>query len=240
MIREHIPMYQYSLAEAKRWGQIDAWRESYKENCACARAIEDAIRQSFDGMYLQDDCAKSVIDQFGMNRVNYVLANTIREKNYDGRFSPSNKTWAKGIHVPKDSSNWAFIAESHPAVLDGFVTQARAAWNALGLYGEDHIVSDSRSEDYTGKVLVVSPTWLKDCYLTPEYQLFHAKSGFGCSPTASGRKVYGTFLYDGENTNLDRSDFLGILKDEHLPQWAREKLEPQSIQVEPSAMEQSI
>ena len=120
------------------------------------------------------------------------------------------------------------------------MTQARAAWNVLGLYSVDHIVPDSRSEDYTGKVLVVSPTWLKDSYLTPEYQLFHAKSGFGCSPTASDRKVYGTFLYDGENTNLDRSDFLGILKDAYLPQWVREKLEPESIQEEPAAMEQSM
>lgn len=73
-------------------------------------------------------------------------------------------------------------------------------------------------------MLVVRPHWLKDQYKTPEFQLFYAESGFGCSPNASGRKVFGQFLYDGEQIHLDRGDFIGILKEELLPEWAQEKL----------------
>jgi len=37
--------------------------------------------------------------------------------------------------------------------------------------------------------------------------------------------VFGYFLKDGEETQYNRSDFVGVLKDEHLPDWAKEKLE---------------
>lgn len=61
-------------------------------------------------------------------------------------------------------------------------------------------------------MLVIRPNWLKDSYKKPEYQLFLADSGFGCSPKASGRKVFGQFLYDGEQTHLDRDDFIGTAR----------------------------
>ena len=51
-----------------------------------------------------------------------------------------------------------------------------------------------------------------------------AEGGFGCSPTASGRAVYATCLGDGEQKRWNRADFIGVLKDEFLPDWAREKL----------------
>ena len=37
--------------------------------------------------------------------------------------------------------------------------------------------------------------------------------------------MYATCLGDGEKTRWDRADFIGVLKDEFLPDWAREKLE---------------
>lgn len=36
--------------------------------------------------------------------------------------------------------------------------------------------------------------------------------------------MFGKFLKDGEDTHFYREDFAGILKDECLPDWAREKL----------------
>lgn len=41
---------------------------------------------------------------------------------------------------------------------------------------------------------------------------------------AEAAKVFGKFLKDGEDTHFYREDFAGILKDEYLPDWAREKL----------------
>ena len=238
---EHKKLYICSEAEGRDYHELDLWQESHKENCKCARAIEDAIASSFDGRTLQSDCAAGIIARFGFNRVNFVLANTVREKSYDGRFSPGNKDWSQTIHVPRNDSNWAFTVDSHPAVLNGFIDLTRKAWAELGLYDQSHCVDPKDSlQDYTGKVLVVSPHWLKDPYKTPEFQLFYAECGFGCSPTASGRKVFGQFLYDGEQTHLNRGDFIGILKDEHLPDWASSRLQEILGQNEVSAAEQTM
>ena len=51
-----------------------------------------------------------------------------------------------------------------------------------------------------------------------------AESGFGCSPTARGRSILCVCLGDGERTRWNRNDFDGVLKDEFLPDWAKESL----------------
>lgn len=55
--------YPYSAAEARKRNELSLWRESHKANIACRNAIEDAIRQNFDGMNLQTDCLKTVLDE---------------------------------------------------------------------------------------------------------------------------------------------------------------------------------
>lgn len=54
--------YPYSATEARKRNELSLWRESYKANIACRNAIEDAIRQNFDGMNLQTDCLKTVLN----------------------------------------------------------------------------------------------------------------------------------------------------------------------------------
>ena len=60
----------------------------------------------------------------------YILANTLHHKNYDGRFSHSNKEWAEQVGTPENNAriikfraDW--VVTSHSAVLDGFVTMYR-------------------------------------------------------------------------------------------------------------------
>lgn len=90
----------------------------------CASAIEEAIYNSFDGLRLSKDSVKQVIDKYGKERVEFVLANTISYKHWDSRFSHLNREWAADI-VPKEHFDESFIVESHPAVLDGFTTLVR-------------------------------------------------------------------------------------------------------------------
>lgn len=52
----------------------------------------------------------------------------------------------------------------------------------------------------------------------------YAHDGFGCSPHAIGRSVHCTCLSDGEMTRWNRSEFIGILDDKFLPEWAKPKL----------------
>ena len=218
-------LYPYSAAEARKRNELPLWRESYKTNIACRNAIEDASRQNFDGMNLQTDCLKAVLDEYGYKRTAWILANTVQMLKWDGRFSPANKQWAEKTHIPADlNHNSDFVVRSHPAVLDGFVSFYRKAVQALNLFGAEHCVSERAEQDFTGKVLVLSPDVLREQYWGQEYQLLYAQSGFGCKPHSSGRAVFATSLMDGETARWNREDFVGILKDEFLPEWAKPKL----------------
>ena len=218
-------LYPYSAAEARKRNELPLWRESYKTNIACRNAIEDAIRQNFDGMNLQTDCLKAVLDEYGYKRTAWILANTVQMLKWDGRFSPANKQWAEKTHIPADlNHNSDFVVRSHPAVLDGFVSFYRKAVQALNLFGAEHCVSERAEQDFTGKVLVLSPDVLREQYWGQEYQLLYAQSGFGCKPHSSGRAVFATSLMDSETARWNREDFVGILKDEFLPEWAKPKL----------------
>ncbi|HCA28078.1 MAG TPA: hypothetical protein DEP23_00110 [Ruminococcaceae bacterium] len=231
---DRISLYRWSREEARRNNEISLWRDSYRENVRCSRTIEEAVRENFDGMHLAKNSPKSVIDEFGYDRTFWVLANTLQNKNYDGRFSAENKQWAKDFFVPEDENNCYFVADSHPAVLDGFINQVRRQFQGLGLFDRSHCCEDSSQMDYEGRVLVLKPEMLKDEYKTPEDQLFYADAGgFGCSPGARGRKVMGQFLKDGERTHYYRQDFIGILSDENIPAWAVEKLQELNAPAEP-------
>lgn len=137
-----VYLYPYSAKEAKSRNELSLWRESHKTNIFCRNAIESAIRQSFDGMHLNPDCLKPVLDEYGYKRTAWVLANTLHELNYDGRFSRSNKLWANRIFIPSNPHhNSEFVVRSHPAVLDGFIDLYREAEQELRMFE-----SESRPE----------------------------------------------------------------------------------------------
>lgn len=60
-------LYPYSSAEARDRNELSLWRESHKANIACRNAIEDAIRQSFDGMHLDKNCITPVLVHWKRN-----------------------------------------------------------------------------------------------------------------------------------------------------------------------------
>jgi len=74
-------------------------------------------------------------------------------------------------------------------------------------------------------VLVMRPDTLRESCWDPRNMLWLAEGGFGCSPHARGQAVYATCLGDGEKTRWNRSYFAGVLDEQYLPDWAREKLE---------------
>lgn len=141
-------MYPYTAKEARDRGELEVWRANFRTNCACAGAIELAIHRDFDGMHLKDGCAKSVIDQYGYRRVGYVLANTLQLHAYDGRYHETNKRWSSTIFVPEDGGHrHTFLIGSHPAVLDGFVSDYRAELARLHLFGAEHCEPNSGEQD---------------------------------------------------------------------------------------------
>jgi hypothetical protein len=101
------------------------------------------------------------------------------------------------------------------------IIQLRERVQALGLFEAEQCLMNSGEElDYTGQVLVLDPDVLKEEFWTPQSQLWYACDGFGCRPHAIGRSIRAICLGDGETAKWNRSDFVGILKDEYLPEWA--------------------
>lgn len=127
MDNSDVPVYYESFGYAAENGEVDLYRISRQLNEECRNAIEEAIADNFDGMHLADDATKSVVEQFGMERVGYILAYTLNYNNHDGRYSHSNKEWAditcKGERGNNIRTDW--IVRSHPAVLNGFVDMYR-------------------------------------------------------------------------------------------------------------------
>lgn len=129
-VKAYPDVYMGTLENAMQERNIDAYLDSRKLNIDCKNVIEQAITENFDGMSLTPDTATGVIEKYGEERVAFVLANTLKQLSYDGRFSDGNKRWADGIDVPENISrgidlNRDYIVSSHPAVLNGFIDMAR-------------------------------------------------------------------------------------------------------------------
>lgn len=125
-----VPVYYEPFGYAKENDEVDLYRTSYRLNSECKQAIHEAIADNYDGMYLGDSAVDQVVRQYGMARVGYILANTLQHKSYDGRFSHGNKEWAEQVSTPEHNADRMtfrtdWVVDSHPAILDGFVTMFR-------------------------------------------------------------------------------------------------------------------
>ena len=127
-----VPVYQHSGSYAQEHNELEQYRASHKANIACKDAIETAIRDSYHSNCLGEDAGKQVVGQFGFDRVFYVLANTIRRKEWDGRFSYRNKEWANTVPVCADEDAWGgdknryFVVDAvNPGLTDLFINQVR-------------------------------------------------------------------------------------------------------------------
>ena len=221
-------LYPYSRKEAKDRGVLEVWDESFRNNVACSRAIEEAIRQDFDRDTdsIREGCAGKVLEQYGFKRVNFVLAHTLKQRDIGMYVDADSLFWAARTSVPRDSEYGRYYAvDTAVPLLNTFIHQVRDAYQALELFGWQHCIPDSREQDFTGKVLVLSTDTLREGCWRQRDQLWLAHDGFGCGPHARGRSIRATCLGDGEMTRWNRSDFTGVLDEQYLPDWAREKLE---------------
>ena len=116
---------QYKKEQAEEAMRREQEKLEHGIRVECKNAIEQAIAEKFDGYTLPRDTAEGIIRQYGKERVEIVLANTITHLSHDGRFSPNNKEWAKSLVPSADWQTRDYIVTSHPAVLDGFTNQAR-------------------------------------------------------------------------------------------------------------------
>ena len=113
---------------------MESWtsiRTSQRANIACKEAIEAAISEHYRDNRLDGAAVGQVAEQFGYDRMLYVLANTVQQQEWDGRFSRANKAWAGTVEVPPNPDSFGgernreFVVDSHPGLTDLFLTLAK-------------------------------------------------------------------------------------------------------------------
>ena len=100
--------------------------EATRISADCKRNIEQYIRSHFNGMRLDMEYFNDLVELYGLERMRYVLANTVQLNETDGRYSPQNKEWAKAVVIHNEEKDRRlFNVESHPAIVDGVITAFR-------------------------------------------------------------------------------------------------------------------
>lgn len=124
----NVPVYYPSYEQACANGEEAQYRGSMNVTQACKRAIERAISEHYDDLRLAPDAVNGVIDRFGLKRTMCVLANTIRELDWDARFNTVNKQWAAGIQIPDNPGMPFATVNSHPGLVDLFTNSVRRCY----------------------------------------------------------------------------------------------------------------
>ena len=125
------PVYPYPASYAQEHGELEQYRASNRANIACKEAIEAAIREHYHDNQLDSQAAAQVVNVFGLDRTLFVLSNTVQQKDWDARFSPGNKEWAKTIPIQKNPDAWGadrnaqFVVNSHSGLTDLFLSTVR-------------------------------------------------------------------------------------------------------------------
>ena len=85
-------------------------------------------------------------------------------------------------------------------------------------------IENSHREDYKGRLVVIKPENMAPAARTADSQLVLAMSGNGCNPKARGSAVFCKNLFTGKETRWERYDIAGVIRPDHVPDWARNKL----------------
>ena len=121
-----VPIYRETVNYAYEAGEMEAYRASLAANEKCRSAIEAAISSNYGDNSLNAEAAvKSVLEQFSPERVRYVLANTIQQKNFDGRIPQPLKEWAKSVEVCPENASRFLVDKLNPGLTALFVDAFR-------------------------------------------------------------------------------------------------------------------
>ena len=140
-----IPVYREAAMYAFEAGELDAYRTSMQANMDCKEAIEQTINDYYGNNRLAAESAvKSILEKFSPERVAYVLAQTIQQKDHDGRISRDCKEWAKGMDASPDHATQLIIDSVNPGVVSLF-TEEFVRQTAIGKAQEQTPAEQSKT-----------------------------------------------------------------------------------------------
>ena len=125
------PLYPFPASYAREHGELDQYRASRRVNIACRDAIDAAIQRHYKDFTLNAAAVREVAQDFSYERMLYVLANTVRQQDWDKRYSEDNRSWAATVPVHENPDgmggdrNRDFVLQSHSVKVDAFIKAAR-------------------------------------------------------------------------------------------------------------------
>ena len=140
-----IPVYREAAMYAFEAGELSAYRTPMQANMDCKEAIEQTINDYYGNNRLAAESAvKSILEKFSPERVAYVLANTIQQKDHDGRISRDCKEWAKGMDASPDHATQLIIDSVNPGLVSLF-TEEFVRQTAIGKAQEQTPAEQSKT-----------------------------------------------------------------------------------------------
>ena len=167
------PIYRETANYAYEAGELEAYRASFAANEKCRDAIEAAITSNYGDNRLDADAAvKSVLEQFSPERVRYILANTIQQKDFDGRIPQPLKEWAKSVEVCPENASRFVVDKANPGLTALFVDAFRQQTEP-----QKDVLSE-KAEERDPKVVA----WENDEIASIEVKTVEVKSPFAPLP----------------------------------------------------------
>ena len=171
--KPEVPIYRETANYAYEAGELESYRASLAANVECRRAIEAAISSNYGDNRLDADAAvKSVLEQFSPERVRYVLANTIQQKDFDGRIPQPLKEWAKNVEVCPENASRFLVDKPNPGLTALFVDAFRQQTEA-----QKEVTSEKTAERDPEVV-----AWENDEITSIEVKTVEVKSPFAPLP----------------------------------------------------------
>ena len=177
-IMPEAPIYRETANYAYEAGEMEAYRASLAANEECRSAIEAAISSNYGDNRLDADAAvKSVLEQFSPERVRYVLANTIQQKDFDGRIPQPLKEWAKTVDVCPENASRFLVDKTNPGLTALFVDAFRQQTEP------EREVTSEKTEERDPEVVA----WENDEITSIEVKTVEVKSPFAPLPEEAAK-----------------------------------------------------
>ena len=127
-------VYNQTLQYALKHNEIDFYRESREENIKCRDFIEKLVEEEdhYNNLFNYPKVIQESVSKFGLDRVKFILANTVRELDWDGRISVDNKEWAKTIPAPAEENIRGIrLFKTHSVFINAMVEHIRTVYPVL-------------------------------------------------------------------------------------------------------------
>ena len=202
------PLYLHTAKYAMDHGELEQYRASRVASMDCRSDIEQGISENFKESILNTDFLDGLIEKYGIERVSQVCAVTIRESDWDLRYSRENKEWAATVPIVEEENRRGELhLSSHPLLVDAVTKKIREKIKEIEENKEEEKMPEQAN---TAAAEKPQKKWLK--YKVSTQALISEQERTLWMRMPQDDPEYRDFTY---NVNKRRVDDATILKDAH-------------------------